>query len=263
MSWGLRLLNGATGLRGLAVTRAVAFGADPRQRLDLYAPQGAARLPAILFFYGGSWQSGERAEYRFVAASLARLGAVVAVADYRLHPPALFADFMADAAAAARWMGAHAAEIGADPARLFVMGHSAGAHIALMLALDPSWLGAQRGALAGAIGLAGPYDFLPIRDPAIRAVFAASPAAASQPIAFARHAAAGPPLLLLAGQPDRMVFARNSARLAAQAARHGGRVRLCLFPALGHIGAVLACSHFFARLAPVRQEIAAFIGAGA
>ncbi|MDE2514681.1 MAG: alpha/beta hydrolase [Rhodospirillales bacterium] len=263
MSWGLRLLNAATGLGGLTVTRAVPFGADPRRRLDLYAPQGAQGLPAILFFYGGSWQSGERAEYRFVAASLARLGAVVAVADYRLYPPARFADFMADAAAAAGWMRDHAEACGADPARIFVMGHSAGAHIALMLALDPAWLGAARGTLAGAIGLAGPYDFLPIRDPAIQAVFAASPPEASQPIAFARHAASGPALLLLAGQPDRMVFARNSARLAALAARHGGRVRLRLFPALGHIGAVLACSRIFAGLAPVRQEIAAFIGAGA
>ena len=263
MSPGLALLNAATPLAGLVRHRDVAFGASARQKLDVYAPCGAAGAPVIVFFYGGSWQSGERAEYRFVAASLARLGAVVMVPDYRLHPPARFADFMKDAVTATVWARANAARFGGNPARVFVMGHSAGAHIALLLALDPAHLGHARGQLAGAIGLAGPYDFLPIVAPDIQAVFAGADLATTQPITYADRAAEAPPLLLMAGLPDRTVFARNTTRLAARAAAAGGQVRVRLFPRLGHIGAVLACSMFFGRLAPVRAEIAAFVGAGA
>lgn len=87
------------------------------------------------------------------------------IPDYRLYPETTYPGFMDDAAAAVVWARAHAAEFGADPQRIFLMGHSAGAHIAMLLTTDRHYL-AQHGvdphALAGAIGLAGPYDFLPL-----------------------------------------------------------------------------------------------------
>jgi len=147
----------------------LAYGPHARQRLDAYLPAaGASRAPVVLFFYGGAWRSGDRADYLFVGEALASRGIVALVADYRLYPEVRFPAFVADAALAAAWAVTHAAQFGADPGRLFVMGHSAGAYNAAMIALDRSYLAAadaDPAAIRGLIGLAGPYDFLPLSSP--------------------------------------------------------------------------------------------------
>lgn len=155
----------------------VAFGSLPRQRLDIYRPAAAAPpggWPVVVFFYGGSWNRGERAQYGFVGAALASRGMLALVADYRLYPEVRFPDFLADSARALAWGLDHAAEQGGNPQRVFVMGHSAGAYNAAMLALDPRWLAATGhtpGELAGFIGLAGPYEFLPMTNRDAQPVF--------------------------------------------------------------------------------------------
>ncbi|MDP8912885.1 MAG: alpha/beta hydrolase, partial [Pseudomonadota bacterium] len=157
------------------IERGSAYGAHPRQRLDIYRPrtstgakQGqAARspLPVILFLYGGSWQSGMREGYGFAGRALAARGFLVAVPDYRLVPEVRFPAFLEDNAGALRWMRANAVRLGGDPERIVLVGHSAGAYNAAMLALDPRWLGEDRRAVRGFVGLAGPYDFLPLSGP--------------------------------------------------------------------------------------------------
>ena len=140
-----------------------AYGPLPRQRFDLYSPAASVPrpplgFPLVVFFYGGSWNSGERADYRFVGQALAARGMVVMAADYRLYPEVRYPDFLSDCALAAAHALDHAAALGADPKRVFVMGHSAGAYNAAMMALDPRWLGATQHSpaeLAGWIGLAG------------------------------------------------------------------------------------------------------------
>ena len=122
----------------------------------------------VLFFYGGNWDSGSKEDYLFLGEALASRGFVVAIADYRIYPEVRYPEFLADGASAARWTFAHIAEYGGDPARVSLMGHSAGAYIALMLALDPDWLGPERARIKSAVGLAGPYDFLPLTDPALQ-----------------------------------------------------------------------------------------------
>ncbi|MFC3683778.1 alpha/beta hydrolase [Hydrogenophaga luteola] len=142
------------------------YGPDPRHRLDVYLPPPpVSGAPAVLFFYGGTWSSGRRQDYRFVGEALASRGIVALVADYRLSPQVSYPSFVQDSALALRWAWDRVERLGASPGRLFVLGHSAGAYNAAMLALDPRWLGAVGLAprqLAGWIGLAGPYDFLPI-----------------------------------------------------------------------------------------------------
>ncbi|MEO7391717.1 MAG: alpha/beta hydrolase, partial [Ramlibacter sp.] len=168
----------------------VPYGGDSRQRLDVFLPlQPANAAPLVVFFYGGSWTRGDRADYRFVGEALASAGVVTVVADYRLSPQVRYPEFLADCALAMKWAFDHARELGADEGRVHVMGHSAGAYNAAMLALDARWLAAagltpQR--LAGWIGLAGPYDFLPIVNPDARVAFD-WPATApdTQPIAHA------------------------------------------------------------------------------
>ncbi|HEX7388696.1 MAG TPA: alpha/beta hydrolase, partial [Acidiphilium sp.] len=191
---GTDLLNAIAPRHGGDVTRGVAYGPEPRHLLDIYRPaRHPGPLPVIVFFHGGAWQYGSRTEYRFVGPALARLGLVVAIPDYRLYPAVHYPDFLRDAARATAWIAREIDGYGGDSRAIFVAGHSAGAYLALMLALAPTWLaeaGHDRASLAGAIGLAGPYDFLPLTDPVHKAIFAPEPDLAStQPIAHADGAA--------------------------------------------------------------------------
>ena len=242
----LDVLNATVPLRGLTLAHGLAYGPHARQALDLYRPADArARLPVLVWFHGGAWQSGQRTDCRFVAAPLARRGMLVAVPDYRLFPEVRFPDFLRDAAAAVAHVRRIAAAHGGDPDRIVLAGHSAGAYIAAMLALDARWLGARQG-IAGAVGLGGPYDFLPIRRPDISAIFApARDPRETQPAHFANGDS--PPLLLLHGTRDGTCWPRNSLALAARVRAAGGEARVVLYRGTGHIGIVLGFVPWLAR----------------
>ena len=241
------------------VARGVAYGAAERLKLDVYAPRPAAagKRPVILFFYGGSWNSGRRQGYAFAARALAARGFVVVVPDYRLVPEARYPDFLRDCAEAVRWARRNAGRFGGDGERIVLTGHSAGAYNAAMIALDPGLLGADRAAIRGFAGLAGPYDFLPLDDPSTIAAFGAWPRPSeTQPISYAR--AGAPPVLLLHGEADSRVKPRNSRKLAELLRAVGGDVRLKLYPGLGHVGILTALARPFRRQAPVLADVAAF-----
>jgi acetyl esterase/lipase len=241
------------------VAEAVAYGDLARQRLDVYAPRDRAPggpLPAIVFFYGGGWSSGERGRYAFAARALAARGFVVVVPDYRLVPEVRFPDFLRDGAAAVGWTKRDVARFGGDPECLIVVGHSAGAYNAAMLALDPRWLGADRARVRALITLAGPFDFLPLDDEATTAAFGGWPTPEdTQPI---HHAGAAPPALLLHGAEDRRVRPRNSRRLAARLVAAGSEARLKIYPGIGHVSILTALARPFRHRAPVLDDIAAF-----
>jgi acetyl esterase/lipase len=257
------LLNAAVGLSGVVVTRDIPFGPGPRQRMDVYRPAGAAGpTPVLVFFYGGAWQYGDRADYRFVAASLAQSGVVVAVPDYRLYPEVRFPAFVEDGALAVAQMRQIAAAHGGDPARLFVAGHSAGAYIAAMLAVVPGYLGAvglARTDLAGAIGLGGPYDFLPIVGADIKLVFASAndDLRRTQPIFHADGGNA--PLLLLHGERDLTCYPRNALALAARVRAAGGSAHARIYRRVGHIGIVLGFAPLLRFRAPSLSDTLRFI----
>lgn len=239
------------------IASAIPYGDDPRQRLDLYAPRRPGPHPVIVFFYGGAWDSGHRQGYAFAARALAARGFVVAVPDYRLVPQVRYPDFVRDGAAAVKWVRAHAADHGGDGERVLLAGHSAGAYIAAMLALDPEWLGSAHRAVRGLVGLAGPYDFLPLDDPASIAAFGDWPdLPATQPIAYAR--ATSPLALLLHGEPDTRVKPRHSIALAKALGDAGSEVRLKLYPALNHAAIVTALALPLRHKAPVLADIATF-----
>jgi len=249
------ILNKTVGLAGLKIARAVPYGGNPRQVMDIYAPtHGKRDRPVIIFYYGGSWQTGERADYQFVAALLAARGYVVAVPDYRLYPETRFPGFVQDCAAAASFIAAHAAEFGGGEA-LFLMGHSAGAYNAVMVAL-----GEDAPPLAGVIGLAGPYDFLPIKDPDIQAVFAGpEDMRDTQPINYANGDA--PPMFLACGAADRTVRPRKSTALAAKLRRSGAAVETRIYPKLGHISILLSLLPYLAWRGRVLRDVLEFCSA--
>ena len=241
------------------VERGIAYGPEPRQRLDVYSPRtpGEGR-PVVVFFYGGSWNSGTRDGYQFVGRALAAQGFVVVVPDYRLVPQVRFPAFVQDGAAAVRWAEANATRFGGDGQRVVLMGHSAGAHIAALLALDEQWLGQDRVAVKGLVGLAGPYDFLPL-DPGVaqEALGQWPRPQETQPITYA--GAGDPPALLLAGAKDDTVRPRNSTALAERLSAAGVNAEARLYPGLGHVGIVTALSEPFRGKAPVLSDTAAFV----
>ena len=259
------LLNATVPTDTYRRSEGLAYGPEPRQRLDVYQPSGEYRsAPLVVFFYGGNWSSGERADYRFVGEALASQGMVAVVADYRLSPAVRYPVFVQDSARAVRWAREHAGDFGADPVRLFVMGHSAGAYNAAMLALDARWLraeGMSPSQLAGWIGLAGPYDFLPIVDPPSRVAFEwpATPAD-SQPLVHASRAS--PPALLLAAAEDRTVNPqRNTVALARRLADSGVRVQSELFDGVGHATLLGSMASVLRGRAPVLERVTAFVKA--
>ncbi|MEO7654235.1 MAG: alpha/beta hydrolase [Sphingomicrobium sp.] len=234
------------------------FGPDPRQRLDIYRPISPARdLPIIVFFYGGSWNSGTRAGYAWVARALAARGFVVAVPDYRLVPEVRFPTFIEDGAAAVRLVSTIAESIGGDPDRIILAGHSAGAYNAAMLAYDERFLGRDRARVKGFIGLAGPYDFLPLDGPATRAAFERSPnLAATQPINVIDRA--DPPAFIGSANDDRTVREKNSNSLAARLLAAGVRVERVRYPGLGHIGILTAVAKPWRGRASVLDDVTRF-----
>ena len=243
------------------------YGTDARQQLDVYQPAADIKnAPLVVFFYGGSWSSGERADYRFVGEALASQGIVCVVADYRLSPAVRYPVFVQDSALAVRWAFDNAARLGADPARVFVMGHSAGAYNAAMLALDARWLravGLNPARLAGWIGLAGPYDFLPIGDPKTQVAFnwPGTPAD-SQPLVHASRAS--PPALLLAPTGDTVVDPqRSTAALARKLKSSGVSVQSELFDTVSHVTLVASMAAVLRGRAPVLERVTAFVSSTA
>jgi acetyl esterase/lipase len=257
------LLNMTVPRGGYSVHRDLIYGPAPREKLDIYVPDGlSAPAPVILFFYGGNWDSGTKDLYMAFGESFASKGFVVAVADYRLYPQVKYPAFLEDSAAAFRYVRDHAAAYGGDPGRIFLAGHSAGAYNAIMLVSDPQYLqkaGADISQVAGAIGLAGPYDFLPLQDPGLIAMFGGRDRKDTQPITYID--AKRPPMLLAAGTADETVDPGNSTRMAAKLRSFGSPVEVKLYPGVGHIGLILSLVRPFRGRTSLREDMTNFIRA--
>ena len=247
----------------------IPYGTDKEQALDVYIPDEPAVPPAspavsrplAVFWYGGRWSTGDKNDYRFVGAALAELGFIAVLPNYRHYPRVKLAGFMDDAAHAALWAADNAAELGADPHRLYLMGHSAGAHLAALVGLDRRYFqatGRPVPSIAGVVGLSGPYDFLPLTDPDLEDMFGPPQRYPdSQPINFVRSDA--PPMLLVHGMKDRTVAPKNSINLAAALQAKGVAATLKLYPTLAHADTVAALSLPARGRAPTLTDIAAFV----
>jgi acetyl esterase/lipase len=240
----IQLVNGLSPSSHYQLTADLAYGGAGRQNLDVYSPRAApGSSPLVVFFYGGGWQDGRKKDYEFVASSLTKAGYVVIIPDYRLFPDVVFPEFVKDGAEAVAWALLNAGEHGAGTDKVFLMGHSAGAHIAALLITDQRYLAENSinvDQLKGFVGLSGPYDFLPIKSGYLLDVFPEHKREASQPINFVT--AAAPPTLLVHGTDDKIVDPLNSKRLAKRLSAHGVDVTLKLYEGVGHaeVAAALA-----------------------
>ena len=242
------------------------YGAAERHLIDVFPARSARRTPAqpapiLIYLYGGSWKSGSRKIYRFLGRSYAARGYCVAIPDYRLFPEAPFPGFVEDAAQAVAWVRAHASSFGGDPSRIVLMGHSAGAHIGALLALDEQWLGAageHPSNLNGFFGLAGPYTFNPLDFDSVRAVFEGTPDInLARPIKQVH--AKTMPMVLAHGSADKTVGFHNSQNLAEALRGAGGQAELIRYHGLGHIAIMASIAWPLRFLAPVfRDSLDAF-----
>lgn len=258
------------------VTRA-SYGSDPHQTIEVWRPEGVMtaapapppgqteapqRYPLVIFFHGGSWASGDPDDYRFVARALADRGYASALVGYRLGEAGRFPVMLEDSAAGFRWIVDNAERLGMNSDNITLMGHSAGAYNAVMLALDPRWLereGLTPAAIKGVVGLSGPYDFYPFDDPMAIAAFGEAPEPRdTQPIEHVRGDA--PALLLIAGGDDATVGAHNAINLDDAVRKAGGSSRTVSLDGVSHAGTLMKLARPWDRDERLWQAIIPFLG---
>lgn len=219
-------------------------------------------MPTIVFFYGGDWQSGLKEDYLFVGEAFASKGYVTVIPDYRLYPEVRYPAFLEDGAAAVAWVRANTGRLEVQDGPIYLVGHSAGAYIAAMLTLDPRWL-SQSGdsvcdTVAATVGLAGPYDFLPLTDAALKDIFGPKESRArTQPINHVDGSA--PPMLLTSGRDDTTVRPGNTGRLAERIRRAGGTVGVRYYDDIGHVALVASLAEPLRVLAPTLDDVDRFL----
>lgn len=235
------------------------YGDKPRQTLNIHIPNKvASNADVVVFYYGGRWQYGNKDQYAFVADALTSKGIVTVLPDYQLYPNVDWPDFIDDGAKAYEWVVKNIAKYNGNPKRIFVMGHSAGAHIAAMVAMDESLVGETLKRPCGFMGLAGPYDFLPIRDADIIRVFSsADDLKMTQPISFVN--AGDPAMLLMHGEDDVSVKVGNTIRIAKRVKQVGGIVETKIYDDVDHIDILISLSSTFRHVSPVLNDSISFM----
>ncbi len=263
----VNLLNGLVPTDGHTLTPNIAYGELARQKLDIYIPTNKATsnhkklMPVVLFIYGGSWDSGEKKDYLFAAEAFTSKGYLTVIPDYRLFPEVKFPAFIDDAALASKWVKSHIAEYGGDPDNVFIIGHSAGAHITLMLDLNTEYLARvnlKPDAFKGYIGLAGPYDFLPLKSQRLKTIFGPEELRwKSQPINYVTGK--NQPTLLLVGLKDDIVLPKNTFNLANTIRAKEGSVKVVEFPDYDHIDMVKNIAKLFRGNSTLLDEVILFM----
>lgn len=235
----------------------LSYGAQRRQRLDVYGPRRAdGPVPVVIYIYGGAWNEGDRRDFAFVGRWLAGLGYLVIVPDYRVLPEVEYPTFLEDCADAVRWTLQHASEFGGDATRLGLAGHSAGAYNAVMLALEPAY--GVTGAVDAVVGLSGPYNFYPFDVPiSIRTFSGAPDPLATQPVNLVSGAA--PPMFLASADDDTVVGPQNTVALARRLREAGVEVVERHFPRFTHPSTLLELGSLLTRRSSLAGEVAAFL----
>lgn len=233
---GQQIVNDLTTDYGYRLSSNIAFDTTTGLKLDIYSPGNIGKAPVVVFFFGGRWAEGSKEQYKFVGQALAARGIVAVIPDQRLYPQVRYPAFLQDGARAVRWTREQIAQYGGDPNRIVLMGHSSGAYNAVMLTLKDDLLkkvGGDRTWIRGTIGLAGPYDFLPLTDPDLRDLFGPPEHYdQTQPVLYPDGK--NPPILLMHGQDDQIVYVKNTESLAARISAANGPVETVLYPKMSH-----------------------------
>lgn len=243
----------------ILLAKDLVYGTAALQKYDIYGPKEAhGKLPIIVFFYGGAWNSGNKDEYVWAGRSLAALGYIVALPNYRLVPEVHFPVFVEDCALAFKHIRANSDTYNGDKDKIILMGHSSGAYNASMLALDNHYLGADHAAVKAFIGISGPYDFYPFDVRESIDAFSNWPHPnETQPVNFATKKDIK--FLLLQSRSDIIVGSKNSINLELALKASGNEVELKFYENVTHQEMVASLSIPFRNKASVREDIEIYL----
>lgn len=232
----LAVVNSISSSGGVGVSKNISYGNEPLQDLDIYYPKQLAQAmdaqrtisdsyPMVVFVHGGSWESGTKEEYAFVGQSFAQAGYVTAVINYRKVPEHVYPDYVKDTAQAIAWSYDNAASFHADPQRLAVVGHSAGAFNMMAAISNEDFLaayGVSPNDISAVVGIAGPYSY-DFRKFSSASAFPAN--ATPDDVMPDRHIkGAQPPYLLLTAENDKVVHEQNIIRMSQALKDYGASV---------------------------------------
>lgn len=255
----------AGGTAGAELKAKIATGDHPDQKLLVWGAEDHSSehppRPVLLFVHGGSWNSGDPESYDFVGRAFAREGFVVVLSGYRRGPAGKYPGMIEDTASAFAWARTEIAQYGGDPQNIVIAGHSAGAYNMMMVALEGRWLkphGLSPTDIAAAVGISGPYDFLPLDSESTIASFGhVDDLEVTQPINHVSEDS--PPMLLLHGEKDTTVGVFHSRNLSALLQEAGKNPRLHLYPEKNHTDPLISIAAPWRDRRDVVGKIADFV----
>ena len=238
----------------------ISYGPEEWQTLDIYTPKNIELpAPVIVFFYGGRWTFGQKEQYAFSALPFVEKGYIVVIPDYAKYPDVKFPAFVDDAALATAWVHDNINTSKGDRDRLYLSGHSSGAHLAALVTADPQYLSRldkDRSIVTAFSGLSGPYDFIP-EDDDLKDMF--GPPDNYKNIQVPTFIdGRQPPMQLLHGGDDTDVIQRNLDRLKDRIKDQGGKVETRIYPGVDHKEIIGALSWVWQNKAPVREDMMDF-----
>ncbi len=241
---------------------------NDRQKLDLYLPETKG-FATVVFTYGGGWHAGNRKNLAIVGKKLSGLGFGCAVLDHRLGPKDKFPAQIEDVAAAFAWVKGHIAEKGGDTKKVFVMGHSSGAHLSLLLATDAKYLAKHKLAptdIAGVIGLSPIVDLAPRDDGKgfgntlmtnpNGEIFSRDPAIMKDASPIHHIDKALPRSVLIVGDKDFPMLAGDAKAFAEKAQGVQSKTTVFIAKDCNHMGTIQAVLN---EKSPVMEQILSFL----
>ncbi|WP_394213098.1 alpha/beta hydrolase [Psychrobacter piscatorii] len=267
----LAIVNGITSSGGVGVSKDILYGDEPLQDLDIYYPKPLAQAmkaqsainsnyPMVVFVHGGSWESGNKEQYAFVGQSLAQAGYVTAVINYRKAPEHVYPDYVEDAAQAIAWSIENATSLHADPSRVAVMGHSAGAFNAVAAVSNEDFLapyGIKPTDVATVIGIAGPYSY-DFRKFDSATAFAPD-ATPDQVMPDRQIKGAQPPYLLLTAEKDKVVHPTNAIKMTEAFKKAGVTVETGEIEGASHATSIGAMAPPLRWVNDVRAQVLTYL----
>jgi acetyl esterase/lipase len=255
----VKILNTITPSSSFDRTKSQSYGDAARDTLDIYrADDPKADAPVLIFVHGGSWDSGSKDLYKFLAEGFTRSGYDIVVPNYRLYPEAKFPNFLDDNARAVAFTAK------TFPNRpLVLMGHSAGGYNVLMLALRDEFLKSAGvdlcQTISGVVGLAAPTGIVPLESARLIEIF--PDRFTGQDAVLNNVTAPSPALFLGHGESDTTVYPQNSKKLAEKVVARGGSAQVEVYPGQSHTDVVKVLSRHFDEDTTLKADIEAFIDA--
>ena len=267
----LAVVNGITSNSGVGVSKDILYGDAPDQDLDIYYPKPLAKAmesqtdiktsyPMVVFVHGGSWENGSKEEYAFVGQSLAQAGYVTAVINYRKAPEHVYPDYVEDTAQAIAWSYKNATRFHADPERLAVVGHSAGAFNAVAAIANEDFLkpyGVKPTDIAAVIGIAGPYSY-DFRKFSSATAFPAD-ATPDEVMPDRQIKGAQPPYLLLTAEKDTVVYESNTIKMTKALQQAGVTVQTGEISGASHATSIGAMAPPLRWVNDVRAQVVNYL----